>query len=180
MNLKPYHRCPKQYASGSVISYLGLFILLLSIAGCNNASKYASLDSQAMPKKFELTISSYFTAGKHTYMTLDQDGLLSYAGGKAAIFRETKPIITLTHAQRQKVWSLIVDSKMLNTKNQLFKSPKEVAYDVEIDLGKSFSSKSFHVTDQSIPPAVVQLHDMLFNLQADEQYKPQLPRSQKK
>lgn len=180
MNLKPHRFCPKQDTWYNLFPFLGLFIVLLSFAGCNNASKYTSLDPQTVPQKFELTISAYFTTGKHTYMTLDRDGLLSYAGGKAALFREPKPIITLTPAQRQKVWSLIVTSNMLNTKNQLFKSPKEMAYDVEIDPGKSFTSKSFHITDQSIPPAVIQLHDMLFNLQADEQYKPQLPDPQKK
>lgn len=150
-----------------------MFLLVMS-TGCSNA-RFASLDPQVVPSGFELTIGMYDTKGKHTYMTLDDQGELSFAGGRAAIMRQPYPVITLTPAQRQEVWSQIVTSKMLTTKNQMFKSPKNVAYDVEVDPGKSFNSRSFHVVDEAVPPAVIKLHDYLFEIQAAEQYKPQLP-----
>lgn len=152
---------------------IALFLLAMS-AGCSS-SRYTSLDPQVVPAGFEMTIGMYDTQGKHTYMVLDDKGELSFAGGKAAILRQPYYVLTLTAAQRQDVWSQIISSNMLTTKNQMFKSPNTVAYDVEIDPGKSFGSRSFHVVDAAVPPAVIKLHDQLFKLQGTEQYKPNLP-----
>lgn len=152
---------------------IALFLLGMT-SGCSNA-RYTSLDPQVVPARFELTIGMYDTQGKHTYMVVDDQGALSFAGGKAAITREPHYVLTLTPAQRQDIWSQIITSNMLATKNQMFKSPKKVAYDVEIDPGKSFNSRTFHVTDDAVPPSVVKLHDQLFELQAAVQYRPQLP-----
>lgn len=157
-------------AAGSLLA----LVFLLTFTGCSSAP-LASLDPQVIQPGFKLTISSYNTQGKYTYFTLDPDGKLSFAGGRAAARRDAAPVTTLSDAQRHEIWSLVVTSGMLKTKSQLFKTPKEVAYDVEIDPGKSFGHKSFHVTDQSVPPAVIKLHDLLFSYQADVRYNAHLP-----
>lgn len=171
MTLNPISNC-------RALPFLCLFTAALlsmsTLAGCSS-SQMANLDPQVVPDEFELTLSQYTTEGKHTYFTLNPEGELAFAGGRAAVLRNASPVFTLTPAQRLEVWSLIINSDMLKTKNQLFKSPEETAYDVTIDAGKSFRSKSFHVTDEKIPPAVIQLHDRLFSWQADVRYKAPVP-----
>lgn len=158
---------------------LWITILLPALAfftGC--ASSTANLSPQIVQPGFELSIAMYTTAGKHTYMTLDPDGQLSFAGGKDASLRQTKPITTLSDEQIAQVWQLVVSSDMIQTKNQLFKSPETIAFDVQIDPGQGYSSKSFHVVDDAIPASVHKLQDMLFEWQAAVNYRPMLPAKQ--
>ena len=147
---------------------------ILQSIGCASSS-YADLDPKVVPPGFELTLGTYSTDGKRTYFELAADGELSFAGGKAAVIRNAQPVLTLSLSEHLEVWALVVNNNLLSTKNQMFKSPKKVAYDISIDAGKSFRSRSFHVTDDNIPPAAIQLHDRMFGWQADVRYKETLP-----
>lgn len=161
--------CSLPSQRNGLIMWLCICSLVL-LTGCAS-NRFADLDPQTVPTGFNLTLSTYSTDGKRTYFKVAHDGELSFGGGRDALHGGAQPVLTLNSQQRQEIWALIVNSDMLNTPNQMFKSPEKVAYDATIDAGKSFNSRSFHVTDESIPPALIQLHDRLFQWQADVRYK---------
>jgi hypothetical protein len=154
-----------------------LLILLLALpglAGCRSAST-VEYSASVVPEDFSLSIYRRLTDGRHTYLTLSPEGELSYGPGRAALSRVATPVLTLSPAQRQQVWALIVNHHLLQTPDQGYKTAHQVAYEVTIDTSKSLSPVSFHVVDESVPPALARLQDKLFKWQANVSYKAYLP-----
>lgn len=150
---------------------LALTALLLVLPGCGTP-KTSDFSADEVPENFAVSVYRHLEGGKHTYLTLSPTGELAFAGGRPAIMRQTTPVMTLTPQQRQEVWALILRNDLLGLKGQGFRSMEHAAYEVEIKTGKGFNKKDFRVVDEHVTQGVKDLHDKLFDLQADERYRP--------
>lgn len=151
-----------------LFALIALFTLL---TGCGTP-KTSDFSADNVPEDFAVSVYRHLEGGKHTYLTLNPDGQLAFAGGRPAIMRQTTPVMTLTPQQRQEVWALILNNDLLGLKGQGFRAMENAAYEVEIKTGKGFNKKDFRLVDEHITQGVKDLHDKLFDLQADERYRP--------
>ena len=146
----------------------------LTLTACASTDS-TGLTADRVPPEFSLKLYRHLEGGRHTYFTLDAAGELSFAGGRLAIARTPSPVLTLTPAQRQAIWAIIVNEKLFDVKGQKFKTGQHATFDVDIKTRKGLGSKNFRVTDDHIPPGVKKLHGKLFDLQAQERYRQDLP-----
>jgi len=146
-----------------------LLAITLLITGCASHKSDAFSASQ-VPPGFGLKVYRHLEGSRHTYFILTPQGELRFAGGRPALMRIASPVMTLTPAQRQELWAIVIEHKLLDVKGQGFATGKQATYEVEISTGKTLGDKDFRVVDDRIPQGVKLLHDKLFDYQAQYRY----------
>lgn len=139
---------------------LAALVLAAALAGCST-----QLDQDApLPPRLSIKLHTATVDQRVTYFDLKRDGQLYFAGGSDAVYYRAKPIRTLTEAQREALWRIIVKHQLLAAKNQLFDKAERVTY--RVDIGTGGLNRSYKSIDDAAP-GLRELHDALFKLQAE-------------
>jgi|GEM_PF-3556980 len=150
-------------------------LLSLMIAGCS-APRSSALSINDVPTDLSVKVYRHLEGSRHTYLVMSPKGQLSFGGGRQAVLKTAAPVGPLTPEQRQEIWNIIVEHKLLDVKNQsAFSTGKHTTYDVEIKTDKGFGKKEFRVMDNNVPTGVKLLHDKLFEFQAQQRYRNEAP-----
>jgi hypothetical protein len=120
--------------------------------------------------RFSLTLRAVSTDLRYTYFELDRKGNLAFGGGKNAVISSAKPVITLTDDQRREVWQIIAAGNLLDAPSKPFAKGERVTYDLSITREGMALGRNVHNIDDNVP-AIKQLHDYLFGIQAEKRYK---------
>lgn len=152
-------------------------LLTLMLVGCSTGRSSAP-DAASVPPDLSVKVYRHLEGSRHTYLVVNAKSELSFGGGRQAVLRTAAPVGPLTQAQMQEIWSIIVEHKLLDVKNQSsFSSGKHTTFDVQIKTDKGFSKKEFRVMDEQVPKGVRLLHDKLFEYQAQQRYRQVAPAS---
>ena len=147
------------------IALLILVCLSLTIFGCSASQK---TDAAINPQQLSITLWRATQARQYTYFELKTSGELHFSGGRNAMQRVAKPVMTVSREQIDELWQVIEKHNLLKAQSAPFLAkPKEVEIDIHIRSRKG--GKSFRSVDGSEEGAKA-LHDLLFKIQADHRY----------
>lgn len=152
-------------------------IALALVTGCtgtrtsdDKTSAPVRLNETARPEHLSVKVHSASRDGRYTYMELTAKGELRYSGGRDAAQWNAKPVTTLTDAQIDAVWAIISRHNLTKAPDKMFGKAERITYQVSISTGGL--SKNFRCMDDKVT-GVKELHDLLFEYQADVRYKVQ-------
>ena len=151
-------------------TFVTLAMLAAFAIGCatttNNAAK--SSEAKPRPQKLSLDLRAGTTDGRYTYFEVTDDGELKFGGGRAGAMRKAARVAVLTPEQRDAIWQIIAKHDLIHAKNsKMFARAEKVTYDLDISTGGP--NHSLRAIDDEVP-AVKELHDHLFDLQANVRY----------
>jgi ABC-type Zn uptake system ZnuABC Zn-binding protein ZnuA len=144
-----------------------LVLVMLFLGGCKTLSTVTPPTGVAA---ITLKLQCLTTDKRYTYFELQPDGALSFAGGFNAINRNAQQVMILSPDQLKQVQQLIETTALLTAKapkNQDRKSSQTAHY--ELSLNVDGKHNSIAVNDDNLP-ALGQLHEMLFTMQAQARY----------
>jgi len=144
---------------------LALATLAIFAMGCATTN---TSGAKPIPEKLSLDLRAATTDGRFTYFELASDGELKFGGGRAAALRKAARAAMLTPEQRDAIWQIITRHDLLHAKNsKMFAKAEKVTYDLNISTGGP--NRSLRTIDDDVP-GLKELHDHLFNLQANARY----------
>lgn len=132
------------------------------LAGCASGP-------QTCDVSFKLTLYRTTTDRRFTYFELAKNGELAFGGGQNAVRRVAEPVITLSAQQLQKVRQVLIQHRIFDTPKPSLAKPSNVSY--ELDVSSADRRRRIRCVDEQIP-AIRTLHQLLFQIQADQRYRP--------
>jgi hypothetical protein len=137
---------------------------ITTLGGCATEAAVTAV----APASFAVTLYTSTSTLKYTWFELTRDRQLLYAGGRDATARNGAPVTTLTEKQTQEVWDVIYRGRIHEAPaGALFPESKAVRYDFTLNTGGVDHIVRAADDEQ---PAMKELHDYLFKLQAAIRY----------
>lgn len=139
-------------------------ILLLAavLAGCASDGGNPSTGDA---RKLKLELSSRSRDSRYTYFELTRTGELRFAGGRNALTHTGSPVGAITPEERRRLWDIIDRHDLTHAPGKVLPPDFEkTRYELNLN------GRTIYAADDQLP-GVVELHDALFQMQADRQYR---------
>ena len=138
--------------------------IILASLGC---ATQPSTDPDRVPDPLEVSLKMWTKDGRATYMTVDRNGELSFAGGRSALSGVAQRAGLLTDEQRRAVWATVRRYGLLDAEGDWFREGETVTYELQLRAGAQ--SRSIRAADDAVP-GIGKLNDQLFGYQAQMRY----------
>ena len=144
-------------------------MLTMQLGGCTSQPVTRNTP---MPKTLLIEIRMDSEDQKHTYLHVDRNDMLHFAGGTMAAAGMTEPMLKITREQRRKLWQIIRDHDLFQTHSNQATGDVLTTWNIMLQADRSRHRFRWVTTTehQAVHQGVQQLQTTLFQIYKDHRY----------